>query len=206
MNKKDRKHASGEPRNMAALAAWARGDAKNFAIAQIPGGIEAQEVAGQTAFVESQTLPREGTIAGRGYGSEEVYRPKLEAIGFVFGREVDSLFVECQLPPGWKKVADQHSMWSHLEDAQGRERAAIFYKAAFYDRSAHLDLATRYRARRWYAASPAEPELLKETPEQVCAVVVDGDTPIWHSGSFAYQDWEGRSRADKAARTWLDEH
>ena len=35
-------------------------------------------------------------------------------------------------------------MWSDLLDAHGRKRAAIFYKAAFYDRSATISLCCRY--------------------------------------------------------------
>jgi hypothetical protein len=43
-----------------------------------------------------------------------------------------------KLPAGWKKVATEHSMWSDLLDDQGRKRAAIFFKAAFYDYSAFI--------------------------------------------------------------------
>jgi hypothetical protein len=42
------------------------------------------------------------------------------------------------LPPGWKVVPTDHSMWSDLVDAKGEKRASIFYKAAFYDRDAFI--------------------------------------------------------------------
>ena len=54
------------------------------------------------------------------------------------------MFQEVILPAGWKKVRTDHSMWSKLVDDKGRERASIFYKAAFYDRSAHMNLVRRF--------------------------------------------------------------
>ncbi len=113
----------------AALGALLNGDMTNALVAMTPGGIEAQEAAGQQTFVGSEWLPIRGT---------EGVRDKLEALGFVLGDAVDSLFVEARLPPGWAKKACEHSMWSDLIDAKGRRRAGIFYKAAFYDRSAHI--------------------------------------------------------------------
>ena len=65
-------------------------------------------------------------------------------MGIVFGKEVDDLFVEVTLPAGWKKEATDHSMWSKLVDDKGRERASIFYKAAFYDRDAHINITQRF--------------------------------------------------------------
>ena len=37
-------------------------------------------------------------------------------------------------------------MWSELKDDKGRTRGGIFYKAAFYDRHAHMRLNQRYHA------------------------------------------------------------
>jgi hypothetical protein len=39
-------------------------------------------------------------------------------------------------------VNSDHAMWSYLVDELGRERVSIFYKAAFYDRSAHMSLTS----------------------------------------------------------------
>ena len=44
------------------------------------------------------------------------------------------------MPNGWKKQATDHSMWSELIDDKGKVRATIFYKAAFYDQRAFLNL------------------------------------------------------------------
>jgi len=112
----------------AALAALLTGDYKNAMVATIPGGIEAQEAQGQKDFVASETLPI------------NCPRERLESLGFVFGEAVDELFNDVQFPEGWTKTPTEHSMWSDLLDEQGRKRGSIFYKAAFYDRSAHMSL------------------------------------------------------------------
>jgi len=136
----------------AALGALAKGDAANFLVASTPGGIEAQEKAGQLEQAALQTLPLEGT-------STEEQRKQFESLGFMFemdrvkaqnqGRE--HLFVNVKFPAGWKKVPTDHSMWSKIVDDKGRERGAIFYKAAFYDRSAHVSLNNRFSVGREYA-------------------------------------------------------
>ena len=92
--------------------------------------IENQEAQGQTQFVESMQLPTE--IRGK-----EI----LEKAGVKFGEPCpdDPIFCNAELPKGWKKQATDHSMWSDLVDENGTIRAQIFYKAAFYDRNAHMD-------------------------------------------------------------------
>lgn len=117
-------------RNPAALGAAMRGDTVNARIASTPGGIEAQEKAGQSNFVNSQTLPI----------PDGETRARLEAMGVQFGDPVDDIFVNATLPAGWQKIASDHSMWSSLVDAQGKKVASIFYKAAFYDRRADITL------------------------------------------------------------------
>lgn len=115
----------------AALNAALSGDIENFLTASTPGGIEQQEKQGQQDFVESTNLPR----VCNGCTREE-----LKKLGIIFGTEVDDLFISVQLPSGWKKIPTDHSMWSKLIDEKDRERASIFFKAAFYDRSAHISL------------------------------------------------------------------
>ena len=119
----------------AALQAFLNGDLGSFVSAASPGGIEAQEKAGQTSFVNSTTLPKE--MLG-------CTQEQLEKMGIKFGDDVDDIFVTAYLPDGWKKQATDHSMWSDLLDDKGRVRASIFYKAAFYDRSAHISLNRYY--------------------------------------------------------------
>jgi len=123
----------------AALIALLGGDFENALVASTPGGIERQEAEGQTSFVAGSTLPRR-MLHGC---TKEI----LEEMGIIFGDNVDGdagLFVNVQLPEGWSKRATDHSMWTDLLDERGRKRAGIFYKAAFYDRSAHIILECRY--------------------------------------------------------------
>lgn len=102
-----------------------------------PNAIQAQEATGQQSFVSSETLPTDMQ------GDAKIV---LKAAGVKFHGVVkdDPMFQYVELPAGWKKVATDHSMWSDLVDDKGRKRAGIFYKAAFYDRSAHLSVNRRY--------------------------------------------------------------
>jgi hypothetical protein len=113
----------------AALGALAKGDLTNFVAAATPGGIEAQEAAGQQALVNSELLPLDG-IDDVAIPLRITYEKKV----------IDGIFVKASMPIGWKKVGSDHSMWSYIVDETGKKRAAIFYKAAFYDRSAFIRL------------------------------------------------------------------
>lgn len=99
-----------------------------------PRAIEAQEARGQRELVESTVLPTECRPADKA---------ALEAAGVKFGDPLpgDPIFCNAELPEGWKKEGSDHAMWSYLVDETGTQRAAIFYKAAFYDRSAFIRLA-----------------------------------------------------------------
>ena len=96
--------------------------------------IGAQERAGQAQLVHSDRLPTE----------LHSKREDFEAVGFTFGDPDpgDPLFMPATLPEGWRKEGSDHDMWSYIVDQYGRRRASIFYKAAFYDRSAHVGLVT----------------------------------------------------------------
>lgn len=95
--------------------------------------IEDMEADGQRQIVNSDRLP---TQINRGGVAD------FEALGFVFGDadRSDPMFREATLPAGWKREGSDHSMWSYIIDEQGRRRVSIFYKAAFYDRSAHIGI------------------------------------------------------------------
>lgn len=110
----------------------------NLIVAATPGGIEAQERAGQIEQSFCDTLPRRGTIEPDEMGGAPESRAQWEALGFRFGNVVDELFVQASFPAGWRKRPCEHSMWSELLDDVGAVRAMIFYKAAFYDRRAHI--------------------------------------------------------------------
>ncbi len=134
----------------AALRALQEGSIENFVTATTPGGIEAQEKQGQLSMAG-----RPGKLPIKGTNTKEE-RERWEALGFVFGPPVHSgddpqLWVEVVFPLGWTVVPTDHSMWSDILDAQGRKRAMMFYKAAFYDQKAHVQLERRYDTRRDYA-------------------------------------------------------
>lgn len=92
--------------------------------------ITGMEAAGQRQLVASTSFPTAAPIAD------------LEALGFTFGPvdEADPLFRPATLPQGWSREGSDHAMWSYILDGQGRRRVAIFYKAAFYDRSASASI------------------------------------------------------------------
>lgn len=120
--------------------------------------IEMQESQGQHSFVASETLPTDGNKA------------PLEAAGVKFLKVVDGdpMFQYIELPNGWKKQATDHSMHSDLLDEKGRKRAGIFYKAAFYDRSAHFYCNARFSIHKDYDLKNAS-----------VARVLDGETIIF---------------------------
>lgn len=154
--------------------------ARGFAMC-LPGGIEASEARGQAELVQSSVLPSD-------MGD---HRPVFEAFGFKFGSPVDGdpLFVHAELPTGWSKKPTDHSMWSMLVDDRGRDRARIFYKAAFYDRRASMSPIRRYSVDREYS---------KPSYDVVRVWVTDRAT--------GEEIWSQAGDADKAAYAWLKEN
>ncbi len=67
-----------------------------------------------------------------------------EKLGFTFEEIGDSVLYKATLPEGWSMRATGHSMWNEFYDQNGYKRGSMFYKAAFYDRSAHMSLCARY--------------------------------------------------------------
>lgn len=151
--------------NPAALAAAARGDLHNALTAATPGGIEAQEKAGQALLVASTNMPKEMRPS----------REAFEKVGFKFGNEVDELFLSATLPAGWKRAATDHSMHSKILDEHGRERVAIFYKAAFYDRRADAGLVRRYQIGTIYHGDAGSEGLAED---EVFLTITDGGKEI----------------------------
>jgi len=96
------------------------------------GYIEAMEARGQQQLVNSEMLP---TDTG---GTDDEFI----TLGFTFGAPdpQDPLFRPATLPQGWRRAATDHSMGSELLDERGIARVGIFYKAAWYDRSANMYL------------------------------------------------------------------
>lgn len=153
-----------------------------------------QEASGQRSFINSDTLPTE---------MDSQARAILEGAGVQFYGPVDGdeLFQYVDLPPGWKKVPTDHPMWSRLLDGKGRERAAIFYKAAFYDRNAWLSLTARFHISFDYPRYDADGVGV--------AHVMDQETQIYTTNPV---DAAGRERylvsqeAIACAEQWLEEH
>lgn len=184
----------------AALAAAAAGDMANFFAASTPGGIERQEAQGQLDMIESCRLPRQISTAG------VTWDKLVEQWGISFKPSDDELFNDVTLPSGWQLVATGHSMWSDLLDERGRNRASVFYKAAFYDRSAGMSISRRY-AVRYFVERDAE-----EKPTTCGYEIKDasGDTVIEKIGTAAYLDFDAhdklRADADKRIAELYPEH
>jgi len=125
----------------AALSALVKGDIDNFFVAALPGGIERQEAQGQRDMTRMTLIPKE--ISQR-YGSPKRTHADMEKFGFKFNGEHDDIFLKAELPPGWTYRKTEHSMWSEIYDDKDRLRYKVFYKAAFYDRSALIHFTQRY--------------------------------------------------------------
>ncbi len=173
------------PRN---LTAEVKADPMLGLAIALPGGIEASEARGQGELVRSESLPT---------NCRE--RADLETAGVKFGEPYpdDPIFCQATLPSGWTKKATHHSMWSHLIDEKGRKRASIFYKAAFYDRSAHMRVECRYGYSAYEDGSDKD---------HLRCVVRDGETVIHDLGERRSTDYESGKKLEKAAEAWLAEH
>lgn len=180
--------------NPAALGALAKGDMDNFMVATTPGGIEVQEKAGQTALVNSTNMPKEMRPG----------REAFEKLGFIFGDDVDDLFVSAALPAGWTRAATGHSMHSDILDEQGRRRVGVFYKAAFYDREADAHLVGRFRVEKKY---PERSDAGIPADAMLPVIVTDAGVEIHRVGEAKYlHDWENSDRLEKEGVAWLDEN
>jgi hypothetical protein len=106
--------------------------------------ILSQERQGARETLAGPRLPLDGTT------SPEAIK-RCAAIGITLGKEVDLLFREAHLPPGWTITpsSDDHRT-TILRDAKGHQRGYIWYKAAYYDRSAYFRIQTRYWVQRDY--------------------------------------------------------
>lgn len=161
-----------------------------------PGeAIEGQESSGQISFVDSDTLPTKMNCVG---SAQDV----LGAMGIKIIGPVpnDPLFLYVELPPGWTKVTTDHNMWSNLLDDKGRKRAAIFYKAAFYDRDAHLDPITRYTYGSDYDRQEKENAAVAIATD--CGKVIFSTTPV-PLPEDARKGYDLKEEARKEAKAWL---
>jgi hypothetical protein len=154
-----------------------------------------QEADGQRSLVNSDTLPSEMSSEAR---------QVLEQAGVVFGElvEGDPLFIYVTLPPGWTKQGTSHSMHSNLLDDKGRVRANMFYKAAFYDRRADLNLTRRYNTGRDY-----------DREDVIIMFVTDSGERIFTGQEYSFSgekygdDYRAQEQvASTEINAWLMEH
>jgi len=138
----------------AAVSALCNGDVDNFIRAATPGGIEKQEAAEQISLVTA-IVPRLPKVFNGlrllGIAKSLNDANDRELIASLYGKlgikvisDYDDLFVNVILPTGWYVKAEEHAMWSKLVDEKDRERGAIFYKGAFYDRHAEFNFKCRF--------------------------------------------------------------
>lgn len=108
-----------------------------------PGGIERQERHEQLKMSIMSRLPKD-LSPWVDEPADMLWAELEQRLGIVKLDEADDLFYNVQLPAGWAICPSDHQMWSYLTDPNGVQRASIFYKGAFYDRSAHWSLDQRY--------------------------------------------------------------
>ena len=160
--------------------------------------VEAQEADGQRSFTTSDTLP---TMMGLGD------RVALEQAGVVFGEKVDGdeIFTYVTLPAGWKKVASPagDSRWTELHDDKDRCRASIFYKAAFYDRSANLNVTRRFNTGMDYDLS-GKGVIVKFITDRGTKVFITEERPYKHQQYGSDYNLQA-SLASQEVADWLAE-
>lgn len=178
----------------AALQAMMNGDVPNVIAATTPGGIEQQEAAGQAAMAKAaDRLPLDINYP-HGLTHEQV----AAALGIQFGKTVDRVFVEATLPDGWKIVPTLHALWSDLVDDKGRKRAAIFFKAAFYDYNAHISFECRYTVDNYVDVEVDGVKMRK------CQVDKATNQPLWTSEAADDRDFKAQDVHRDQAAVWLN--
>lgn len=177
---------------MSTVVALSKGDLENALVSETPGGIERQEAEGQRRLAADQTLPI------------KCPRSELEQLGFVFGEQENELFVHVQFPEGWVKHPTDHAMWTDLMDNKGRKRGAIFYKAAFYDERAEMNLICRYAAVSRPVNGWGDPKFDVRTTLFIGAVT-DGDKVIWRTQEEV-PSLEDNGQLRRQAQDWIKDH
>lgn len=162
----------------------------------VSSSIERQEKQGQQALLQSQNLPRQSPHWEK-LTIEQLYA----AWNIAILREVDGLFFAVQLPEGWKITGEEHPLWTRLLDEQNRPRALIFYKAAFYDRSAEIGPLQRYRVVTDYDTI---------RPGRIVTVVDRANEEVLYEAGRVPNDqseyYKEQDKLERMAVTWLNEH
>jgi hypothetical protein len=161
-----------------------------------------QEAAGQESFAQSETLPTDMSEDAR----NALEKSGVKFLGII---EDDPIFQYVELPEGWQKKPTSHSMYTDLVDANGKKRASIFYKAAFYDRSARLNIERRFciqidyqrlREERIAQARVHDVEEVIFTSQEVSFEDASDPTVKYQLQDIAVEE------AKEEARKWLEEN
>jgi len=167
-----------------------------------PNAIEAQEAQGQKELVNSSQLP----IKNNTWRSDDKdAKSQYEKMGIkvIDKSNGDEIFYDVIMPDGWEKEATDHSMWNRLVDNKGRVRANFFYKAAFYDRSSHINFTTRYQLKDEYFEGEKNPENSWDVARKYHAI--DSATGAILFSTYKHFS-DGQDSAAKEAKDFLTEN
>lgn len=157
-----------------------------------PNAIENQEKQGQVELLVSCQLP--SCMSFQKSALDNYKKLGIKVLGVSKG---DDIFVDVELPAGWSKQTTESHYWTNLLDEKGRVRASFFYKAAFYDRSAHIDFNRRlsYRTDRIgfsidnnYEQDSNHQYFSDKTP--FCGVIFDQDKKVVYTSKEVMLDVE----------------
>lgn len=165
------------------------------------GAIEHQEARGQEELVNSSQLPRKQN-SHHDLTIEKHY--KKMGVKIVEDSGGDDLFMDVILPEGWKLESTDHSMWNKLVDDKGRERASIFYKAAFYDRDAFINFNRRFypRCDEDFVRNNEDGPYERINASTFYGRVYDGEKVVFETKPETYKvKYEGEN-SDKKHREW----
>lgn len=167
----------------------------------IGGGVERQEKRGQQQLVCSDVIPTECKTSD----------DDLWTLGFTLGNPVggDDLFRSASLPAGWSKKESDHAMWSYIVDAKGRTRFSVLYKAAFYDRKAHMSISRRYHVEQDYDARNRNKLAFRivDAGVEIHRIEVDATEPADHNDRPAVTAYYALNDSiENQADAWLASH
>lgn len=165
-------------------------------------GIEAQELEGQAELMYGTEFPIDCDLS----------LDQLSRLGFKIGENIDRVFRECSLPTGWEIVPTSHSMWNDVLDGNGIKRASMFYKASFYDRSAHVHFNSRYFVEKKHEGDTPEVSYKERKRLPVSYVVTDRQTgkELYTTAVVTPQEgdepWDIDDMLRPEADNWLNEN
>jgi hypothetical protein len=140
---------------------------------------------------------------------------QLLELGIRFEGEGDGVMRPAVLPEGWTLRPTEHSMWNELVDDRGRKRASMFYKAAYYDRKAHLRLECRYVVRSDDGRYDRGGKII-DSRKYHRSYVLDNETgcrvkewdwlPEPQRGADGLRSWRSIREQRQGAEDWLTEY